>query len=606
MTSGIRSALGLTAVMLLFGAPLFVGLGRSDLQNDEAIYSYAVDRILETGQWLTPRSINNDGPFFEKPPLKLWLTAVPIRVGLVAHDEFGLRFVDAVFGAIAFVYVFALGRWLGGAVCGFVGSLVLFTLEPLVFDHGFRSNNMDAALVLSYCGGIYHFARWTESDRGRSHPGHAMAVAAYFVLGFMSKFVAELFLPLVCGVAILVRPGGWQRIRAGWREWILPGLAVAVATIPWFAYEASRSSLFWGVLVEQHVYERFTGALDPTHLRPWNFYYAQTWTELMRAGSAAIVATGLLGLAFAAWRHRSWPARLMLVWALLPMALISAGTSKIFHYAYPFLPPLALAAGFASAAFLRALDGPTAAPILDWLRRHAPQYDPASRVLGLVRAALFIGGALACVIGVLTFMRGGTLYWHIGGTSLLRNASLAKPALAAALMFWLGGHLPLVFRSATIILLAAILPTWSYRPLLDRMTIVRNPLMAARDCAIAVRASSTNLGNGVYDAGSRVVYHSYYYYLRHLGRWTEAEHPEPNELRRRLSGPGLQTPVVMSRPDYDALEPMETPAVQRPVGVAPEGGIVILLPGPFEACVAPVVAAGGARVPEDPQDGSGS
>ena len=66
---------GLIAVLCLFCAPLFVGLGDWDLGNDEAIYSYAVDRILETGDWLTPRSIPHDGPFLEKPPLKFWMVA---------------------------------------------------------------------------------------------------------------------------------------------------------------------------------------------------------------------------------------------------------------------------------------------------------------------------------------------------------------------------------------------------------------------------------------------------------------------------------------------------------------------------------------------------
>ena len=30
----------------------------------------------------------------------------------------------------------------------------------------------------------------------------------------------------------------------------------------------------------------------------------------------------------------------------MPIALISLGSSKLYHYAYPFLPPLTLAAGY--------------------------------------------------------------------------------------------------------------------------------------------------------------------------------------------------------------------------------------------------------------------
>ena len=42
----------LALVVVLFCLPLFVGLGSLDLENDEAIYSFAVDRILEIGDWL--------------------------------------------------------------------------------------------------------------------------------------------------------------------------------------------------------------------------------------------------------------------------------------------------------------------------------------------------------------------------------------------------------------------------------------------------------------------------------------------------------------------------------------------------------------------------
>src|SRR5688572_15467191 len=82
--------LGLAVVVALFCAPLFIGLNNWDQRNDEAIYSYAVDRILETGEWLTPRIIPTDTPFLEKPPLKFWLVAGAIRVGLFPANDRGL------------------------------------------------------------------------------------------------------------------------------------------------------------------------------------------------------------------------------------------------------------------------------------------------------------------------------------------------------------------------------------------------------------------------------------------------------------------------------------------------------------------------------------
>ena len=45
--------------------------------------------------------------------------------------------------------------------------------------------------------------------------------------------------------------------------------------------------------------------------------------------------------------RRRWPeGAVVLLWGALPLALISIGTSKLYHYAYPFLPPAALAGGY--------------------------------------------------------------------------------------------------------------------------------------------------------------------------------------------------------------------------------------------------------------------
>jgi 4-amino-4-deoxy-L-arabinose transferase-like glycosyltransferase len=237
-----RKALGVAAFALvvgLFCAPLFVNLGEPEARSDEPIYFYAVERILDTGDWLTPRLIPNDWPFLEKPPLKFWLVAGGVHAGLLARDEAGMRWFDALLGAAGFLYVYVLGRRLAGPVCGVTAVFVLFTLDPLLFEHGLRSNNMEAPLFLCYCGGVYHFSRWVEGGARRAR-GHAVAVAAYFVLGFMTKFVAAVFLPVVCVAALAWRPGGWARMRSGWRDWVIPALMTAGLVLPWFVYQHVR------------------------------------------------------------------------------------------------------------------------------------------------------------------------------------------------------------------------------------------------------------------------------------------------------------------------------------------------------------------------------
>src|SRR6185436_16011103 len=92
-----RSRIGLAVVLIGFVLPLARHLHEPELSSDEAIYSYAVDRMLDTGEWFTPRSIPTDEPFLEKPPLKFWLVAGAMHAGLLPRTDAGMRGLDAVF-----------------------------------------------------------------------------------------------------------------------------------------------------------------------------------------------------------------------------------------------------------------------------------------------------------------------------------------------------------------------------------------------------------------------------------------------------------------------------------------------------------------------------
>ena len=144
---GVRSerATAPLLVFLLFGLPLFFVLNERDLGNDEAIYAFAVDTMLQDGEWLTPKGIYaGHRPFFEKPPLMFWLTSLPIKLGALPHNEFGYRFWPALFASLSFLYVYAIGRRIGGTVCGVAAALFLFTRRDLLLDHGLGQYVMEA------------------------------------------------------------------------------------------------------------------------------------------------------------------------------------------------------------------------------------------------------------------------------------------------------------------------------------------------------------------------------------------------------------------------------------------------------------------------------
>jgi 4-amino-4-deoxy-L-arabinose transferase-like glycosyltransferase len=586
-----RRALWLVLVVALFCCPLFVGLGNPDLQNDEAIYSFAVVRILETGDWLMPKSSpQEDEPFLEKPPLKFWIVAAPIRLGLLPLDERSLRIWDAAFGGAAFLYVFGLGRLLAGPVCGILSVLVLFIYPPLLFQHGLRSNDMEAALLLSYCGGVYHYLRWAALAGDRRRSRHAVAVGLYFVLGFMTKFVAALFLPLVLGAGALLLGAHRRRLVQDRRLWGVVAAMVVALCVPWFAYATWRyGALFWRIIVGRHVVTRFTAYLDPRHLEPWSFYWTSLYASFADSGSALLVIAGLVALAVDALRRRSAEATLFSLWFWLPVVAISAGTSKIIHYVYPFVPPLALGAGYlvvvASRALAAALDRPL--DRLDqrsgrWLPRlTAWTRRPATRMVLLAIAA----SAAAAMIGTSAY---GSIRLHVGRTTLFQNSGLVRPGVVAVALVVLAGTTRQASRLVVPLLVAALLLP-AYGDILERTGTGEHPLRSMRDCLVRLaHPSGDDPRPALYaDVPIPATPHPVYYYLRALQPWAWWKVTKDHgSFAPFLDDPRQLRPVLVSEESYDGLmrDVRADPAAKPPLATTKVAGVVLLLPGPYAAC----------------------
>lgn len=577
------SQLSLALVLTAFCFPLFIGLGSTDLANDEAIYSYAAESIVETGRWMSPASSPNaDIVFLEKPHLKFWIVAAPIRLGLLPYGEFSLRVWDALFGSIAFVYVFLIGRRMAGSVAGVAAVVVLFAHRPLIFDHGLRSNNMDAALVLAYCGGVYHYLRWTASTATRERTMHIAGVAAWFYLGFMTKFVAALFLPIVLGASAALVREDRRLLLADARRWVIAGLVVTAAILPWFVYQhAVHGATFWRVMFGEHVYTRFTAFADPRHVRPWHFYVTEAYRALDREGSLPWIALGLVILAIDTVRHRRREGLIVFMWLTLPVALISSGSSKLYHYLYPFLPPLALATGVGAAWLSRQAARLTAATWMPVRERPVPQWVLAlAAVVAAAAAALALWTAIA-----------GTLRLEAGGRVLFRNGSVYRPMAVALLC---GVVLFGLRKAAGVALVLGIAgftpgPLKAYEQNLRLLTVTRRPLGTLAACVHEVDAARRGRGEavrGAYAPVSEAMFlHPYFFYLRGTG-WLAP--PSDDELRTAMFTPGEERPVVIDKAAYSPFLG-RTGSHDNLPAVVDLPTVLLLLPGPYSRCAAPPV-----------------
>ena len=580
------AALGLVLVVLLYCVPLATNLAGLEMENDEAGYSYQVDRMLETGDWMTPRAVPTDVDFVEKPPLMFWLVAGGMKAGLLPHTDIGMRALSVAFGCLGFIYVYLIGCRLQGPVAGIAAGLVLFTFTPLIYEHGLRTNNMEGPLFLSYCAGMFHFMQWMETDARAKRRVHVSVAIAAFVLGFMTKFAAAVFLPMVWVLALLARPDRVLLVRARWKDWLGPSVVAAGFILPWFVFQTWRLGTgFWQILIGQHLYERFTTGLDPNHLQPWSFYLTRIWTELASSGSLWIVLIGLSALVARAVAFRDWRARLLLIWAVVPIVLISVGSSKLIHYAYPFIPPLALGAGWVAGAAIA------------WVYRNVnPSKEP------LLRRVAGVVGAIALAIAAWT-MFAGPLRITIGHVSILRNASVVRPLVLAVVLFWLSGRATasLGFAAGAMVVLLPF-PLLAYGSTADRVRENNHPLRAIRDCINAENAAGGNLRNGVYVGSGPILTHSYFFYLRKPGPYLFREDGLADEVGARLFVPAQQSLVILSEEDYltwaDRLRSGAVPG--RVSGVPPPVvrtvlGYLVVMPGDYQVCVTPAINAGAGR-----------
>ncbi len=609
-----------TLALALARVPLFVvlsiGLDRTDLHNDEAIYAYAVDSLLESDDWWTPLASITQDPYLAKPPLKIWIVTAGIRLGLIPNTEGGLRTFDAVFACLALLYVFAIGTRLMNPLAGAAAAFFLSVQPSLLFVHGLRWGTMEAMLVLHFSASVYHLLAWADGancadgSNRRRRVTHIVLLAGWQAFGILAKSTALMAPASLAPIVLLYRP--WRQRLWQDRWWWLTGAALSVGLIaPWYWVQTARYGAgFWHKIVGTGIVDRYTAGLDPNHLKPWSYYLSFIYQELTITGTLLWVVIGAALWLFRIVQQRWAAGALVVAWIVLPLAVISTSASKLAHYLYPSLPALALFGGFAFAALTAA--------VTDGLRRLAalPRVERwvNPRITGQLNQTLVIGTSIAALVAGLVMLiqhperPGAPIMWLVG-VVMLALASRASRSLVAV----------------GVVLAVGLLPWALYRPMIERALTQSTPLGALRAC-IDELAPQVALGPDQqgrlffeYPAG-RTVGHPSFYYFRDLNSWQLQRRQDPALLYFRLYVPGHQAPTQIPADEYLAfaehvrqgdlnaladklsitaraagleVEPPDPATLEQPPAFHSTQIKIILLPGPYAPCIAPVMAAGG-------------
>lgn len=142
--------IGLLALLLFF--PFLGGVHLFDW--DEINFAECAREMLATGDWFRPQI--DFEPFWEKPPLFIWMQAASMKIFGVG--EFAARLPNAICGLLTLLLVYHLGKKLFDKCFGWLWALAwVGSLLPHLY---FRSGIIDPWFNLLIFTGLYGFVRF--------------------------------------------------------------------------------------------------------------------------------------------------------------------------------------------------------------------------------------------------------------------------------------------------------------------------------------------------------------------------------------------------------------------------------------------------------------
>lgn len=309
---------------------------------DEGRYAGVAWEMIRSGDWLTPTL--NGLPFFHKPPLFYWLTALSLKAfGLTLWAARLASVLGACLGALA---LYLLVRQWAGARLATWSTLVLVT-QPFYFG-GAQYANLDM-LVAGCISATIALAAHAVLAREAGQPYRWALWSAYGMagLGLLAKGLIGLVLPGAVIVLWLLATGRW---RAIFGLLSVPGLVVLLAVAaPWFvAMQRLYPDFFHYFFIYQH-FQRFTQA-GFNNMHAWWYYLPLVvgltlpwvpawlvawWGARRKRGQDRHADLDVAMPAVASLRWLAWS------WMIVILVFFSIPKSKLPGYILPALPPLA-------------------------------------------------------------------------------------------------------------------------------------------------------------------------------------------------------------------------------------------------------------------------
>lgn len=388
---------------------------------DEGRYAEIPREMVASGDWVTPTL--NGIPYFEKPPLQYWATAVLFRA--FGTDEWTARLAPAGAGLLAVLAVMATARRLYSRRAAWMAGAMLASSSGHFLASQFVT--LDVMLTAFLAGALCAFLL-AQRDATPPRETRRWMAAAWLLcaLAFLTKGAIAIVLPgLAVAAYVAVRRDGTllRRLHLG-----MGVVIVTLVVLPWLvAAERRNPGFLYFFFVVEH-WQRF---LQPTHQRigPW-WYFIPIMLAYLVPWLPAIVAARPRRQPSARTAPRFDPVVFAWCWAGAIFVFFSLSSSKLPSYILPALPGIALAV----------------APRLaqDW-RRTLRLSAWTLAASGIVLAAIAYPGGRAIKDEALRDLYLASAHWIVAGalvllaTGVLARALVRRRPLVALMTVIVGG-----------------------------------------------------------------------------------------------------------------------------------------------------------------------
>lgn len=338
-----RPEVHITLLILLAFAFCVASLSSNKiLEGDEALYALVPKTVLLSGDWI--HLTYNGEPYYFKPPLNFWITAVFFKI--FPMNAFTAALGSGLFGALSALMIYFLCRVMRlGWEWSLAATLVYLTTHEVL--HWTRGVHLETVL------GFWTLAGLLCAYLSIKHPSAILGLGVAAALGWLAKGPQSLYPGMVALVLWWFEGKFWRRVFSPWS--VGAGIFLIALLAPWFWVRLHEGTGFGhGYFVT----ELGRTLLGPTQSHNGPFYYFMVipvtyWPWL----PAAVFGFFILARG---WRH-SAGARTWLVFAAVAGVILLATAEKRARYLFTLYPALSVAAGaaiaFAAESYPRVLRG---------------------------------------------------------------------------------------------------------------------------------------------------------------------------------------------------------------------------------------------------------